>query len=173
MSASPSSLFSFPNPVNDYAARTVATGVVALCVAAIAFDQPWLLVPLTYGFWARLATGPTLSPLGQLATRVVAPRLPGDPKLVPGPPKRFAQSIGVVFSSTAVVLWFGFGLTTATWVVIGLLAGAAFLEAAFGLCLGCMTFSLLMRAGVIPEHVCEACADLSVRHPGLARSTNT
>jgi hypothetical protein len=79
----------------------------------------------------------------------------------------------VVFSSTAVVLWFGFGLTTATWVVIGLLAAAAFLEAAFGLCLGCMTFSLLMRAGVIPEHVCDACADLSVRHPGLARSTNT
>jgi hypothetical protein len=173
MSASPSTLFSFPNPVNDYAARAVATGVVVLCVAAIAFDQPWLLVPLTYGFWARLATGPTLSPLGQLATRVIASRLPVEPKLVPGPPKRFAQGIGVIFSSTAVVLWFGFGLTTATWVVIGLLAVAALLEAALGLCLGCKTFALLMRVGVIPEHVCEACADLSVRHPGLARSASS
>jgi hypothetical protein len=173
MSASTRSLFSFPNPVNDYAARTVATGVVMLCVAAMAFDQPWLLVPLAFGFWARLATGPSLSPLGQLATRVIAPRLPVEPKLVPGPPKRFAQGIGVVFSSTAVVLWFGFGLSTATWVVVGLLATAAFLEAAFGLCLGCRTFSFLMKVGIIPEHVCEACADISRRHPGLARSTSS
>jgi hypothetical protein len=52
MSAPSTTLFSFPNPVNDYAARTVATGVVVLCVAAIVFRQPWLLVPLTYGFWA-------------------------------------------------------------------------------------------------------------------------
>jgi hypothetical protein len=170
MSASSSSLFSFPNPVNDYAARTVATVVFVLCVAAIAFRQPWLLVPLAYGFWARVATGPTLSPLGQLATRVVAPRLPVDPKPVPGPPKRFAQGIGVLFSSTAVILSFGFGLSTAAWVVTGLLAAAAFLEAAFGLCLGCRTFALLMKAGVIPEHVCEACADVSFRHPGLSRS---
>jgi Domain of unknown function (DUF4395) len=173
MSASPSSLFSFPNPVDEHAARTVAAGVVVLCVAAIAFDQPWLLVPLTYGFWARLATGPTLSPLGQLATRVIAPRFPGGPKLVPGPPKRFAQGMGVVFSSTAVVLWFGFGQDTATWAVIGLLAASAFLEAAFAICLGCRTFSLLMRIGVIPEQVCEACADLSIRHRGLAPSTST
>lgn len=141
----------------------MATGVVVLCVAAIAFRQPWLLVPLTYGFWARVATGPTLSPLGQLATRVVAPHLPVGPKFVPGPPKRFAQAIGVAFSSTAVILWFGFGLSTATWVVTGLLAVAAFLEAAFGLCLGCKTFALLMKAGIIPEHVCEACADISLR----------
>ena len=89
-----------------------------------------------------MLTGPTLSPLGQLATRVVAPRLPVSPKLVPGPPKRFAQAMGVTFSSVAVILWFGFGLSTAAWVVTGLLAGAAFLEAAFGLCLGCMTFAL-------------------------------
>src|SRR3981081_1431547 len=99
MSATSRSLFSFPNPVNDYAARTVATGVVVLCVAAIAFRQPWLLVPPTHGVWGTLATGPSLSPLGQLATRVIAPRLPVAPKLVPGPPKRFAQGIGVVFSS--------------------------------------------------------------------------
>ena len=117
-----------------------------------------------------MLTGPTLSPLGQLATRVVAPRLPWGPKLVAGPPKRFAQAIGVVFSTTALVLWFGFGLATAAWVVVGLLAVAAFLESAFGICLGCIAFGFLMRAGVIPEEVCEACADISLRHPQLARS---
>jgi len=166
-------VFTFPNPVNDYAARTVATGVVVMCVAAIAFRQPWILVPLAYGFWARVSSGPRFSPLGLLATRVVAPRLPWEPNLVPGPPKRFAQAIGVAFSTTALVLWFGFGLHTATWVVIGLLATAAFLEAAFGLCLGCKTFALLMRIGLIPESVCEECRDISLRHPDLASTPSS
>jgi hypothetical protein len=95
---------------------------------------------------------------------VVAPRL-GEARPVPGPPKRFAQGIGVAFSSTALILWYGFGLGTAAWVVVGLLATAAFLESALGLCLGCIAFGFLMRAGVIPEEVCLACADISRRHP--------
>jgi len=70
-------LFSFPNPVNEIAARTVAAGVVVMAVFALAFSIPWLLIPLTYGFYARVLTGPTLSPLGQLATRVIAPALSG------------------------------------------------------------------------------------------------
>jgi Domain of unknown function (DUF4395) len=163
-------VFSFPNPVNEYAARTVATGVLAMCIVALALRQPWILIPLAYGFWARVLTGPTLSPLGQLATRVIAPRLPGEPRLVAGPPKRFAQAMGVAFSTTALVLWYGFGLGTATWVVTGLLASAAFLEAAFGICLGCLVFGRLMKAGLIPEEVCTACADISLRHPQLSRS---
>jgi hypothetical protein len=163
-------VFTFPNPVNEYAARTVAAGVVVMAVAAIAFQQPWILVPLAYGFWARVLSGPTLSPLGQLATRVIAPRLPWGPKLVAGPPKRFAQGIGVVFSTTALVLWFGFHLSTATWVVVALLATAAFLESAVGICLGCIAFGALMKAGVIPEEVCEACADISLRHPQLSKT---
>jgi Domain of unknown function (DUF4395) len=160
-------VFSFPNPVNEYAARTVAGGVLVMAVAAIAFQQPWILIPLAYGFWARVLTGPTLSPLGQLATRVVAPRLPWGPKPVAGPPKRFAQAVGVVFSTTAVILWFGFGLATATWVVVALLACAATLESVFGICVGCMAFGYLMRAGVIPDEVCVACSDISLRHPQL------
>jgi hypothetical protein len=160
-------VFRFPNPVNEYAARTVAAGVLVMAVAAIAFQQPWILIPLAYGFWARVLTGPTLSPLGQLATRVVAPRLPWGPKPVAGPPKRFAQAVGVVFSTTAVILWFGFGLATATWVVVALLACAATLESVFGICVGCMAFGYLMRAGVIPDEVCVACSDISLRHPQL------
>jgi hypothetical protein len=163
------SVFSFPNPVNEVAARVVAGGVVVLCVAAMALRQQWLLVPLAYGFWARVLTGPTMSPLGQFATRVVAPRLPVPPRPVAGPPKRFAQAIGVVFSSTAVVLWFGVGAHGAAWVVVGLLAAAALLESAFGLCLGCRAFTVLMRLGLIPDTVCAACADITVRHPELGR----
>ncbi|HLM49701.1 MAG TPA: DUF4395 family protein, partial [Solirubrobacteraceae bacterium] len=58
-------LFSFPNPVNEVSARLVAAGVVAMAVAAL-LGPRWLLVPLAYGFVARVLTGPTLSPLGQL-----------------------------------------------------------------------------------------------------------
>jgi hypothetical protein len=161
-------VFSFPNPVNEYAARTVAAGVVVMSVAAIALRQPWILIPLTYGFWARVLSGSTFSPLGQLATRVVAPRLPGTPRLVPGPPKRFAQGMGVAFSSTALILWYGFGLGTAAWVFTGLLAVAALLESALAICLGCIVFGVLMRWGVIPESVCVECADISRRHASLS-----
>jgi hypothetical protein len=163
-------VFRFPNPVNEYAARTVAAGVAVMAVAAIAFQQPWIVIPLAYGFWARVLTGPTLSPLGQLATRVIAPRLPWDAKPVAGPPKRFAQGMGVVFSTTALVLWFGFGLAAAASVVLGMLAAAATLESAFGICLGCLAFGHLMKLGVIPEEVCEACANVSLRHPHLSSS---
>jgi hypothetical protein len=165
-------MFTFPNPVDERAARTVATGVVVLTVLTLATQQGWLLVPLAYGFWARVLTGPTLSPLGQLATRVVAPRLPGSPRYTPGPPKRFAQGIGVLFSSTALVLWFGFDAHAAANVVLALLGVAALLESAFGLCLGCRIFSLLMRWGVIPTDVCESCADITRRHPQLVKASN-
>ena len=161
-STRPSSFFSFPNPVNDVAARTVASGAVLMALAVAVLGWGWVLVPLTYGFVARVLAGPRISPLGQFATKVVAPRLPQYEKLMPGPPKRFAQGIGVAFSVTASVLWLA-GAPTAARIVVGTLAGAAFLEAAFGFCLGCKVFGLLMKAGVIPEDVCEDCADISRR----------
>lgn len=160
-------LFSFPNPVNDVAARTVATGVVAMALLFIVTGWGWVLIPLTYGFIARVLTGPTLSPLGRIATQVVAPRLPDHEKLLPGPPKRFAQGIGVVFTVAASALWIA-GAPVASRVVIAMLAGAAFLEAAFGFCLGCKIFALLMKVGIVPEAVCEECNDLSLRIPGLS-----
>lgn len=153
-------LFSFPDPVNEVSARLVAGGVVLLALATIVLDQPWLTVLLAYGFVARVLTGPTLSPLGQLVTRVVTPRLGLDPRLVPGPPKRFAQGIGAAFSLTAAVLALGFGHRGAADVVLGLLVAAATLESVFGYCLGCKIFALLMRAGVIPSSVCERCNDI-------------
>src|SRR4051812_42387988 len=110
------SIFSFPNPVNEVAARLVAGGVVLMGAATLVFDQEWLIAVIAYGFVARVATGPTLSPLGQLVTKVVVPRLPIEPRPVDGPPKRFAQGIGAAFSVTAAVLAFGFGLKSAAYV---------------------------------------------------------
>ena len=152
----------FPNPVNEKAARVVAGGVVLMALAAIAFELEWLLPVIALGFLARVLTGPKLSPLGRLATQVVAPRL-GEPKHVPGPPKRFAQAMGLTMAASAVLLYFAFDAHTAAWAVTGVLAAAATLESVFALCLGCQVFALLMRVGLIPEKTCEACASIWAR----------
>lgn len=153
-------LFGFPDPVNEVSARLVALGVVLMAAATIAFDLRWVTLVLAYGFLARVLTGPKLSPLGQLVTRVVTPRLGLEPRLVPGPPKRFAQAMGLAFSATAAVLTFGFDAFGPAQVVLGLLLVAASLEAFLGLCLGCKLFALGMRLGLVPEEVCERCNDL-------------
>jgi len=157
-----SPVWSFPNPVNEKAARTVAAGVAVLTAVALVTQWWWLSAVLAVGFLARVLSGPTLSPLGQLATRVVAPRL-GAPKEVPGPPKRFAQAIGLVVTTAATVAWFVFGSGAVTAGLLGLLLTFALLESVVGFCAGCWLFGALMRAGVIPASTCEACADIWAR----------
>ena len=66
-------LFSFPNPVNEKAARSVAGGVVLpaalTLVLSVVAGHGWLWISavLAYGFLARVLTGPTLSPLGPVS----------------------------------------------------------------------------------------------------------
>src|SRR3954469_3201825 len=151
-------VFGFPHPVNEKAARTVAAVVLATSVVALATSSYWLLIPLAYGFWARVLTGPKLSPLGRFAMKVAAPRL-GDPKYVPGPPKRFAQGMGAAITTTAGILALA-GATTGASVLLGMLVIAAALEAIFAVCLGCHVFALLMRTGLVPESVCLECSNL-------------
>lgn len=147
-------LFSFPDPVDETSARLVAAGVVAQAVLFLVLREGWVLVPLTYGFVARVLTGPTLSPLGQLVTRVVSPRVPGDHRQVPGPPKRFAQGIGVAFSGGASIAWIA-GVPTVSYVLIAALTLAATLEAVAAACLGCIAYRFLWE--------CEDCNDISER----------
>ena len=163
----PRSLLAFPDPVNEVTARVVATGVVMLGVAAAVVRSPWLTAAIALGFLLRVLAGPRLSPLALLASRVLVPRLPFRAKWVPGPPKRFAQAIGLAFSGSATVLGL-LGLDTAASVVLAALVLAAGLEAFAGLCLGCRAFALLMRTGVIPAEVCERCNDLWAGRPTAA-----
>jgi hypothetical protein len=155
-----SDIFTFPRLVNDKAARVVAAGVLTMCALTLALGWHWLLVLVAAGFLLRVLAGPSLSPLALLATRVIAPRL-GDPRYVPGPPKRFAQGIGLALTGAAGVLSLGFGLTGAADVLLVATIAAASLESLLGFCVGCQLFALLMRVGVIPERICEECADLS------------
>ena len=155
-------LFSFPNPVNEKAARVVAGVVLVTAVVILATGAYWLLIPLAYGFWARVLTGPTLSPLGWAAQNLIAPRL-GPRKPVAGPPKRFAQGMGAAMATVALICWLVLGSHPATDVVLGLFVVAAGLESIFAVCIGCQVFARLMRLGVIPESVCVECADINSR----------
>jgi len=151
-------LFSFPNPVNETSARLVAGVVAVLAVVAIAFQQGWILPVLAYGFVARALTGPKLSPLALVATRVVTPRLHVSHRYSPGPTKRFAQTIGAVFTGTAALLWYLADQHTAALALAGVIALFASLESGLGLCVGCKTFYVGMRLGLVPPEVCESCA---------------
>jgi Domain of unknown function (DUF4395) len=162
-------LFPFPNPVNEKAARVVAGVVLVTVLVILATGWYWLLIPLAYGFWARVLTGPALSPLGWLAQRVIAPRL-GSPKPVPGPPKRFAQGMGAAMATAALVLALPLGERSAADVVLVMFVVAAGLESIFAVCLGCQVFSLLMRVGLVPEAVCAECADVRLRLRSAATS---
>ncbi len=156
-------LFSFPDPVNETSARLVAGFVVLVALAFLVVREGWILVPLTYGFLARVATGPTLSPLGQFVTRVATPALearlrtrrPGfHSRQVPGRPKRFAQGIGAAATVSASLAW----VLDAPLIAIALvtvLAVAATLESAFAICLGCIAYSAIWG--------CADCDDISQR----------
>jgi hypothetical protein len=159
--------FRFPNPVDETSARLVAAGVVLQTVALLVVRQPWQMVPLVYGFVARVAAGPRFSPLGLLVTRGITPHVGGAHRQVPGPPKRFAQGIGATLSIAASIVWV-LGSSTGALVLVAMIAVAATLESVFALCLGCVAFNRLMAWGVIPESVCEACADLRLRRPATS-----
>ncbi|MEC5191688.1 MULTISPECIES: DUF4395 domain-containing protein [unclassified Arthrobacter] len=161
-SASPwRTVFAFPNPVNEYAARVTAALVVLVSVLTLLTGFGWGLAVIAAGFWLRVLFGPRISPLAQLSVKVLTPRL-GKTRLVPGPPKRFAQGIGAALSTAAVVL-LAAGLGPAAWILLTVLIVAASLEAFAGFCLGCAVFGFLQRHGLIPEDVCEACNNISLR----------
>ena len=155
-------IFSFPNPVNDYAARTVASMVIVLCIAILITNNVVITLFLVYGFIARVSTGPTLSPIGLLATKVIVPVLKLPNKPVPGPPKRFAQGIGLFVSAISLILFIA-DVEFGGRVAIVILAFFAGLEAFLGFCTGCFIFNHLMKFGLIPKTVCEACENFQAK----------
>ena len=154
--------YPFPNPANETSARLVAGGVVIISTTFLLTNSTLILLALTYGFAARVAAGPAFSPLALFVTRIVTPKLNFNHKFVPGPPKRFAQTIGLTFAASALVLTL-LDYSFAANLVIAALIFAATLESVFAICLGCIMFSSLMKLGVIPQSVCESCNDITLR----------
>jgi hypothetical protein len=154
--------FGFPAVVNEKAARAVAGMVAVVTALALVTGWLWLAAVLAVGFALRVASGPRFDPFGRLATKAIAPRL-GAPVLVPGPPKRFAQAVGLALTLAAT----GFlvaGLPVVTTALLAVLLVFATLESVVGFCAGCYVFGLLMRAGLVPEETCAACNDISLRN---------
>lgn len=159
----------FPAVVDDVNVRLIAGVVLLLGVVALAAQQWWLFVPLAVDFILRATLGPQASPIAQLVTRFVRPRVRALPHPTAGTPKRFAASIGAVLTTAASVLWLvhlGTGASAAlTGVVTIAVVMVVFpaLESLLGVCVGCVLFSVLMRLGVVPESVCVECADITTR----------
>lgn len=154
----------FPRVVDDVTVRLVAAQVLVVTTLAAATGWLWLFGLLAVDFTLRVLLGPR-SPLAQVALRVLRPLVRAEPRPTPGPPKRFAATIGAVCSVLVVLFAYGLGWTVAAWVVVTMMVLFPFLEAVFGLCVGCRVFALAMRVGLVPEEVCLDCADISRRRP--------
>jgi len=161
-------LHRFPRTVDDVTVRVIAAEVLVLAVVALAARQPWLYAVLAADFILRSVIGPVVSPLARLATSALRPRVPAAARPTAGPPKRFAAAIGAVLTTAAPIAYYALGWHAVTWAIGGIMIVFPLLESAFGLCVGCLVFSALMRVGVIPTSVCEECADITRR---LGRST--
>ena len=149
-------MFTFPNPVNEVVARTVAGFVLVTAIVYVTTSSFWVLVFLLSGFLVRVASGPRYSPTAWVAIHMIVPRLPFGDKPVSGPPKRFAQGIGVfMVSAAALVYLLGFELYASG--LVGVLMVFAALECIFGFCAGCHIFRALMRLRIIPESICIEC----------------
>ena len=150
-------ILNFPNPVNEYAARTVAFMVLVLSIMTLIFASPWLAAILFYGFLARVLTGPKLSPMGLLSTKIIIPYFIKKEKLVAGPPKRFAQLIGLIFSTAIFVSIAIYQINVLANTLLIILSIFAFLESILGFCAGCLVFKYLMKFKLIPDSICESC----------------
>ncbi|MBC9820703.1 DUF4395 domain-containing protein [Terrabacter sp. MAHUQ-38] len=164
----------FPSVVDDVTVRLIAAVVLVIGIVALAASQWWLYAVLAVDFSLRAALGPSASPVAQLVQRWIRPTVGAAKRPTPGPPKRFAATIGALLTVAATALWL-VGLATgssvaAAWVVGVGVVMVVFpaLESVFGICVGCILFSGLMRVGLVPEEICLDCADITRRRAGQA-----
>ncbi|EKR02358.1 DUF4395 domain-containing protein [Leptospira borgpetersenii] len=150
----------FPDSVNEYAARSVAGLVFLLTIATLLTQSIWLNLALLYGFTARVLYGPKFSIFARLAIHGIVPLLNLGNKTVAGPPKRFAQGVGFLFSLTSLILLIQ-GQILAFQITLGILIFFTALESFVGFCAGCFVFGYLMQWGIIPQEVCERCSRLT------------
>ena len=148
------SIFSFPDTINEYAARMVAGFILIMSLSYLYSHNIYLLVFMVYGFLARVVAGPSLSPIALLVTKIIIPQM-GNPYIeCPGPPKQFAQFVGLIFTSLALYFRIN-GDSTTPYLLIGVLTIFAFMESIMGFCAGCWFFKKMMKWGWIPQKICE------------------
>lgn len=128
-------------------AAWVTTGVLLAVLLASAFSVPVaaaILAVQAVVFAVGALRGPRQHPYGLLYARLVAPRLGPVVEREPVPPLRFAQFVGLLFA-LAGLAGFLAGAPLAGVTATALALTAAFLNAAFGICLGCQVYPLVTR----------------------------
>mgnify|MGYP000916843344 CR=1 FL=1 len=121
-------------PTSSIAARVADPGFLLLLVVAVLF------------VWGVAA--PRTAPWGVLYRRVIQPRLSPPTEFEDPRPPRFAQGVGLLVTAVGLLLHVA-GLPWALPIAAAMAFVAAFLNAVFGLCLGCQLYLLLQRTGLV------------------------
>jgi hypothetical protein len=121
----------------EIVATLMAAGFSSIAAAVILGVQA---VVFAIGAWR----GPRQHPYGLIFQRLVLPRLGPVTEREPVPPLKFAQLVGFVFAVVGVI-GFAAGVPLLGLVATGFALAAAFLNAAFGICLGCQIYPLVAR----------------------------
>ena len=132
------------DPRGQRLAATLTTVVLAVVLLT---GNPWLLAAQAGVFAVGVLAGPAATPYAWLFRTAVRPRLGPPAELEAAEPPRFAQLCGLAFTAFA-QLGVVSGFATLTAVAVALALAAAFLNAAFGFCLGCEMYLRIRRAGI-------------------------
>lgn len=131
---------------------TTAVLVAVLAVSAVSTATAAVVLGLQAVIFAVGAwRGPKQHPYGRLFAAVVAPWLGPVTEREPVPPLKFAQLIGFVFVVVGTA-GFAFGAPLLGAVATAFALFAAFLNAAFGICLGCQIYPVVARARRTASH---------------------
>jgi hypothetical protein len=124
--------------------RFAAALSAAVLVLVLITGSGWLLAAQAVVFGMGAVLGLRYAPYGLVYRALVRPRLGPPRELEDEAPPRFAQGVGLVISVIGVV-GYGVGLAPLGMAATALALVAAFLNAAFGLCLGCEMYVLIRR----------------------------
>ncbi|WP_035812041.1 DUF4395 domain-containing protein [Jiangella gansuensis] len=133
-----------PSRIDPRGQRFAAAVTTLVLAIVLVTGSGWLLAAQGVVFAAGAFAGPARSPYGLLFARLVRPRLGPPVELEDAAPPRFAQAVGLAFAVVGVV-GFASGLTVLGYVAAGAALAAAFLNAAFGFCLGCELYLAYRR----------------------------
>jgi hypothetical protein len=129
--------------------RFSAALTTAVLVAVLITGSTWLLAAQAAVFAIAAVAGLRYAPYGLLYRWLVRPRLGPPRELEDAAGPRFAQAVGLVISVIGVI-GYAAGITPLGMAGAAAALAAAFLNAAFGLCLGCELYVLIRRAR--PRH---------------------
>ncbi|MDT5066327.1 MAG: hypothetical protein QOK02_2482 [Mycobacterium sp.] len=133
----------------------VTTVVIIATLIASAFSNAAAAVILglqAVVFAIGAAGGPRQHPYGRIFATFVAPRIGPVTDREPVPPLKFAQLVGFLFAVVGAA-GFAFGLAALGLTATAFALVAAFLNAAFGICLGCQLYPLVARFRRAPAPV--------------------